>query len=255
MSGLSFEATETPVLPAGIYRAKLSKIEQRQSKQASTFSGDGTYLSWQFEVTQDGHDGELVYANSSTNFGPKANARKWAEGILGRKLAAGETVREEALVGIECQLGLSQEFDKDGDLRNKIDSVYSLQTASAGTPSSSGHAAPPAQDALFEDEDSPAVELAGHLRRYETAKQKLGWLPEAYTTLCLRSMGWLPAAVDQARHRPINFASVMPAVRRQVLEVLEAAMQAPDQYDETGDLRFDQDGVAADAPAAGDTAA
>ncbi len=227
---VNFLATETKVLEPGLYGARLDQIEERDG----TFIGktgqseNGTYLSWKFAITEAGHEGDVVYANSSTNFGPKAKARKWAGGILGREITTGTSLSEDDLVGHTCYLALSVERDRDGDPRNVIDSIMPLK----------GENTPTTAATRPQSVNTPvSLESVALIRRFEQAKAALGWNHPAYDKLMKQQAGWTPKAIAE-RPEMANFAKLIPEVQVAVVGYLEYAVEHPEEYDEDGDLKF-----------------
>lgn len=103
--------TEGEVLEPGIYRVKLTSVEEKAGTK-KVENGDGTshlepsiYLRWTFAVVEEGYeDAWPLRANSSTAFGPNAKARGWAEALIGRNLNVNEPCDFDAeLIGHECQ--------------------------------------------------------------------------------------------------------------------------------------------------------
>jgi len=109
--------------PAGVYKATLDRIEERDSPQ-----GDGTYLFWAFKARNKKREEIEITGTSSTRFGPSAKPRKWAQVLLGRTLT-----KEEALAGMDldelagagCQLVIGV-VEKDTGVFNVIESVLPL---------------------------------------------------------------------------------------------------------------------------------
>ncbi len=111
------EVTDYQTIPAGVYTAVLTSIEEK----VSTVAGE-TYWRWSFEVLDGPNAGASVKANSSPKLGPKCKARGWTEAILGRKLTAGERFDTDELVNRNCQLVVKVE-EKDGATFNEVDSI------------------------------------------------------------------------------------------------------------------------------------
>jgi hypothetical protein len=104
-------------LPAGIYAAVLESIDEREGT-------NGPYLMWKFTIDHDGRT-VMVSAPTSMNCGPKANARQYAEALLGRPMTIGEELAPEALYGAECQLVLTVVSLDTGGTVNRIQRVLS----------------------------------------------------------------------------------------------------------------------------------
>jgi len=112
-----FEITDYQPIPAGVYTAIVTSIEEK----VSTVAGE-TYWRWAFEVLEGSNAGASVKANSSPKLGPKCKARGWTEAILGRKLTVGERFHTDELVNRTCQLVVKVE-EKDGGTFNEVDSI------------------------------------------------------------------------------------------------------------------------------------
>lgn len=109
--------------PGGIYKAVLDRIEERDSPQG------GTYLLWVFKSRKKGTKEEIeLTGTSSTNFGPSAKPRRWAQALLGRTLT-----KDEAIAGMElgelhgagCQLVIGVEEKEHGTF-NVIENVTAI---------------------------------------------------------------------------------------------------------------------------------
>ena len=105
-------------LPPGLYVGKLLDIESRESAK----NGD-EYRRWSWEVIEGPYAGRKVYANTSTNFGPQAKPRQWVENILDRKLAAGEQIGVEDLVGGKHHL-MIENVQRDGRTFDNVSAVH-----------------------------------------------------------------------------------------------------------------------------------
>lgn len=96
----------------GIYTAKLTKLEEKTSDDPTRVdpeTGDpSVYSLWVFEVIKGKQKGDEIVDFSSLNFGPRAKARQWAEGILDRKIEKGETVMPEDLYGIPVHIQMAE---------------------------------------------------------------------------------------------------------------------------------------------------
>lgn len=102
---ITFTATDTPAYEPGVYTAKLKELETAESSIVDEKTGQkGLYMKWTFELLDDEYTGQTLRANSSMNFGPSAKARKWAEGLLGRKIESGESIEEDDLLGKRADL-------------------------------------------------------------------------------------------------------------------------------------------------------
>ena len=97
------------VLEDGAYDAKLTNVEQKETKF-------GDRLMWTFEI-----DGENVEVIGFTSMSPstKAKAYQWAAAIVGEidpKLGWGP----EDLIGGECVVALQASEDAQGTEKNKV---------------------------------------------------------------------------------------------------------------------------------------
>lgn len=120
---VSFTATDTPDYEAGIYRARLVGLETAEGSVLDEKTGrPRPYIKWTFELLEEGYEGRTIRGNSSTNFGPQAKPRAWAEALLQRTIAAGEQVDEDDLLGKECDLMVTLE-ETDRGVFAKVDSV------------------------------------------------------------------------------------------------------------------------------------
>jgi hypothetical protein len=102
--------------PPGLYVGELLNIESRESE-------NGEYMRWSWKILEGSYAGQLVYANTSTNFGPQAKARQWVENILDRELEAGEEVRIEDLVGGKHRL-MIENVKRDGRTFDNVSAVH-----------------------------------------------------------------------------------------------------------------------------------
>ncbi len=81
----------------GSYQARFSGIEEKESREGAP------YFRWTFAA--DGPEGVRdVTGASSTNTGPKANAYRWLQALLGRAPVADESLDIEALIGRFCTI-------------------------------------------------------------------------------------------------------------------------------------------------------
>jgi hypothetical protein len=233
---MEFLATENPIQEAGTIEAELGSIELRQSKRGFVREDGSTappeYYSLKFKLLGKEHKGEYLYGTTSTSFGKKSKLRKLAEGILGRKIATGERITPDDLIGVPCTLVVDVEEDSDGDPRNVITNIWSLKMPQ---PKEEAPGAPPLPtlEELFEEN----TELAGLIRRYEAAKASLGWKPNAYKNWIGSALGYTAEQIAN-RPGPFTFSKLAVEVQRQVVTNLERAAETPDQYDTDGDLKF-----------------
>jgi hypothetical protein len=100
--GYTLIATENEVFKKGLYGLKVQGIEPKTSTltEPSGQTKNSTYLRWTFDILKRGYEGKVIRANSSTDFGPSAKGRKWAEALLGRTLHVNEPVDTDDLIGL-----------------------------------------------------------------------------------------------------------------------------------------------------------
>jgi len=84
-----------PVLPAGIYPAVFSLIEEQTND-------NGTFWMWTFTARKDNEDVEIT-ATTSPRITPKTKAAKFLTG-LGAKIDVGVDIDFEAYYDTPCQL-------------------------------------------------------------------------------------------------------------------------------------------------------
>lgn len=111
-----FIAEDYEPLPAGLYVGKLLDIEPRES-------ANGEYRRWSWEILDGPYAGQKVFANSSTNFGPQAKARRWIENVLGRELEGGEQIGVEDLVGDKHHV-MVENIKRDGRTFDNVSAVH-----------------------------------------------------------------------------------------------------------------------------------
>lgn len=111
-----WKAEDREPVPPGLQVGKLLDIEFRESV-------NGGYYRWSWEILEGPYAGRIVYANTSTNFGPQAKARQWVENILGRELKAGEQVDTEDLVGGKHHL-MIENVQRDGRTFDNVSAVH-----------------------------------------------------------------------------------------------------------------------------------
>jgi hypothetical protein len=117
---MKFVASGYEVLPAGTYSARLLGVEQAYKEQTGAH-----FLRWKWEATTP--EGDLVTVSdlSSLKFGPKAKARAWVEGMLGRSMAIGEEIDPDDLIDTPCRLVVGVKRGDDGIDRNVIQTILS----------------------------------------------------------------------------------------------------------------------------------
>ena len=107
-------------VPPGLYPAELLDIEARESE-------NGEYRRWSWKVLEGPHAGRILYANTSTNFGPQAKARQWVENILGREVEAGEQIGIEDLVEVKHHL-MAENVKRDGRTFDNVSAVHQFRS-------------------------------------------------------------------------------------------------------------------------------
>ena len=112
-------ASDYEPLPAGRYLATLERIEEAESE-------NGVYWKWVFSIRKSDGSEHRLFGASSTNFGPRAKARKWVAALLGRDVRAGEHIELDTLVGSTTEVVLSVLPRPDGAMRNVIDALLPL---------------------------------------------------------------------------------------------------------------------------------
>jgi len=92
-------------IPKGVYPAVVGEIEE-----VGEIGPFGAALRWNVHVYLPEGGTERVSALSSINFGPRSKAYRWASILLGRKLAASDTIDTDELTGMACQaeVGLNE---------------------------------------------------------------------------------------------------------------------------------------------------
>ena len=87
-----FKALDYTPVPPGIYTGRFEGTEERESER-------GTYVRWGWRTVGGKFADQMVFGNTSTNFGPQAKARKWLEAKLNRQIEPGEEVDPDDLIG------------------------------------------------------------------------------------------------------------------------------------------------------------
>lgn len=82
---------------------------------------DRSFIIWHFAVDEEGFEGVTLTAISSTSFGPKAKARRWAGAIRRKKYEDGEKVREDDLKGKPVILNVDLEENDRGMFAKVVD--------------------------------------------------------------------------------------------------------------------------------------
>ena len=87
-----FKALDYTPVPPWIYTGRFEGTEERESER-------GTYVRWGWRTVGGKFADQMVFGNTSTNFGPQAKARKWLEAKLNRQIEPGEEVDPDDLIG------------------------------------------------------------------------------------------------------------------------------------------------------------
>lgn len=113
--GITMHATDSVEYEPGVYRAKIQKIDEQESRFLDERTGEKKWeYVWTFELLKEGYEDRTLRGWTSTNFGPRAKARQWVEGVLGRPIRAGENISGDELIGKECKLMVSLESGDRG---------------------------------------------------------------------------------------------------------------------------------------------
>lgn len=122
-----FEATEVTLEP-GVYRATLKSIVEAERSNFNTGEPEACF-DWTYEVQEEGYEGQTLRGRTSTSFGPSSKARAWVEGLLGRKIEAGEKLDAPDLIGKPCDLSVKHKETERGTFAN-IESVNPVRKKS-----------------------------------------------------------------------------------------------------------------------------
>lgn len=150
---MGFEVSDMVNLEPGAYRAKLTKIEERDGTNYETGDPE-VFRSWVFEITEEGYEKQEIFGNSTMAFGPKSKAREWVEALMGRKLESGEKFEYEDLYGKEVDLGIVLK-DTDRGTFPRINAINPVRKKSRATEKAEakGKQAPPSKlDAATADD-------------------------------------------------------------------------------------------------------
>jgi hypothetical protein len=126
-------ATDSVEYDPGVYRAKLRKVDEEESQFTDEKTGEQKWqYIWTFELLEEGYEGNTLTGWSSTNFGPRAKARAWAEALIGRSITSGENISGDDLVGKECDLMITLKAGDRGTFA-KVESVNPVRKKKANT--------------------------------------------------------------------------------------------------------------------------
>jgi hypothetical protein len=149
--GLEFETSGSISFEPGPYEGHLLKMEKR-SKQFTNKDEDGndvvedrSFIIWHFAIDEEGYEDVTLTTISSTSFGPKSKARRWAGNILRRKLADGEKVREDELKGRPVILNVDNEETERGTFAKVID-LSPVRSKKKAKQAASGETEPSAEE-------------------------------------------------------------------------------------------------------------
>jgi hypothetical protein len=121
--GITMHATDSVEYEPGVYRARLQKVDEEESQFTDEKTGEQKWqYIWTFELLDQGYEGNTLTGWSSTNFGPRAKARAWAEALIGRQIQSGENISGDDLVGKECDLMITLKTGDRGTFA-KVESV------------------------------------------------------------------------------------------------------------------------------------
>lgn len=98
-----------PQVENGVYDGTCLDIEQRAATANSP--NRNPFLMWTFHV-YDTEEGQEMKQSTSSNFSPRANARQWAEALLGRKIDDGEEIDTDTLCPKDCQVVVKRDEDR-----------------------------------------------------------------------------------------------------------------------------------------------
>jgi hypothetical protein len=144
--GIQMHATDSVEYDPGIYRAKLQKVDEQESQFTDDVTGEPKWqYIWTFELLEEGYEGNTLTGWSSTNFGPRAKARAWAEALVGRQINSGENISGDDLIGKECDLMITLKSGDRGSFA-KIESVNPRRRRKGESSSSSSAARKPAKE-------------------------------------------------------------------------------------------------------------
>ena len=116
------------LIPDGVYNAKLLSIEQREPGENGV--SQKPYLRWTFKVfTDEDPEGVNQVKNTSLSFGPKSNARKFLQSLLGKPIQPGERIKIMDHLPLDCQVAI--EIDHESGY-NRITNVMGAKKRQNG---------------------------------------------------------------------------------------------------------------------------
>lgn len=148
--GITMHATDSVEYEPGVYRARLQKVDEQESQFMDDATGEPKWqYIWTFELLDEGYEGNTLTGWSSTNFGPKAKARAWAEALIGRQITSGENISGDDLLGKECDLMITLKTGDRGTFA-KVESVNPVRKKKKGE---AGKTEKPAKELKINEED------------------------------------------------------------------------------------------------------
>ncbi|MCP4127370.1 MAG: hypothetical protein GY753_09940 [Gammaproteobacteria bacterium] len=114
------QASQAAVLANGVYPARLSAIKEFENSY-------GQRLGFEFTIQGGAHDGDKVMRSTSPHLTPKSKLAGLLRGLLGRDLSQAEAEMGfdiEDLVGVECNVLVSQGRGKSGQVYTNVESVF-----------------------------------------------------------------------------------------------------------------------------------
>lgn len=118
--GMEFETTGSVEFEPGAYEGHLIRMEKKHKifsvtdDEGNETKEDRSFYIWYFAVDEEGYEDVTLTAISSTSWGPKSKARRWAGYILGRKLGDNEKFTEDEMKGKPVMLTIENEENDRG---------------------------------------------------------------------------------------------------------------------------------------------
>lgn len=153
---LNADTIERVHIPPRVYRkAKLVSLREKQFPDLDNPGVMKDHIIWAFEIERKGGD-VTIEAISSTAFGGKSNARRWATALLGGTEPTNPFDLED-LIGARAEVNVVDKT-KDGVTFSKITDVFAVADEEEEDPPAKPAAAkpkakPPAPEP--EDDDDP----------------------------------------------------------------------------------------------------
>jgi hypothetical protein len=236
------EFDEIPVISGGEYRARLVKVEDKPN----TLYPESPQLLWSWRIVEAELEDHPLWQYTSQKMGAfedkgvvkKSQARKNLEALFSRDLVPNEEINwEQDVFGLEAIVSVIRKSNQAGEMRNKVVDVLPL---SAVTLTSKGNVKPlpgvtPQQNAPTKT-SAALPESLGYIRRFEQAKNALGWSAEQVIETIV--------AVCAVR-RPFHLLSEMQ--QKALLDVMEPAAEANDIPFELGEEAASASDIAGEA--------